>query len=93
MSIAYWKDLVSTTINQSPTTLKAFDGRGFRPYGILNDFPIELEGKTIAIEVEVVDPQLDYNLFLGRIWTYVMSTMISTLFRMIQFPHKEKLSK
>jgi len=66
MSISFWRALGSPTINQSPTTLKSFDGRGFRPYGILNELPIELEGKMITIEVEVVDAQLDYNLFLGR---------------------------
>jgi len=58
ISISCWKDLASPTINQSP-------GRGFRPYGILNEFPIKLEGKMVAIEVEFVDPKLHYNLFLG----------------------------
>ena len=29
MSIKCWKSLGSPTINQSPTILKAFDGRGF----------------------------------------------------------------
>ena len=90
---AITKALGSPTINQSPTTLKAFDGRGFHPYGILNDLPIELEGKTVAIEVEVVDAQLDYNLLLGRSWTYAMSAVVSSYFRMIMFPHKGKIVK
>ena len=50
----------------SPTILKAFDGRGFHPYGILQDLPIEVEGKTVNLDVEVVDAPLDYNLLLGR---------------------------
>lgn len=58
MSISYWKALSSPTINKSPTTLKAFNGRGFYLYGLLNDFPIKLEGKIVAIDVEVVDAQL-----------------------------------
>ena len=33
MSLNFWKSLRSPTINQSPTILKAFDGRGFHPYG------------------------------------------------------------
>ena len=66
MSIACWKVLGSPTINQSPTTLKPFDGRGFRLYGLLNDLPIELEGKTVAIDVEVVNSQLDYDLLLSH---------------------------
>lgn len=65
MSIACWRYLGSPTINQSPMTLKSFDERGFRPYGIFNDLPIELEGKMVAVEVEVVDAQLDYILLLG----------------------------
>jgi len=54
LSIACWKYLGSPTINQPPTTLKVFDGRGFHSYGILNALPIELEGKMVAIDVEVV---------------------------------------
>lgn len=80
MSIACWKYLGSPTINQPPTTLKVFDGRGFHSYGILNALPIELEGKMVAIDVEVVDAQLGFNLLLGQSWTYVMSTVVSLLF-------------
>lgn len=65
MSIACWKALGSPNINQYPTSLKAFDGRGFHPYRILNHLPIELEGKTVTIEVEFIDFQLDYNLLLS----------------------------
>jgi len=87
-SISYWKALDPPTINQSPTTLKAFDGRGFCPYGLLNDFPIKLEEKIVAIDVEVVDAELDYNLLLGRSWTYAMAAVVSSYFRMIMFLHK-----
>lgn len=45
------------------------------------------------VEVEVVDSQLDQNLLLSRSWTYAISTMVSSLFRMIQFPHKGKIVK
>ena len=46
--------------------LTAFDGRSFRPHGILPSLKVHLGGKTVAIEVEVVDAPLDYNLLLGR---------------------------
>ena len=49
----------------SQTVLKAFDGHLFTPHGILAAFPIELGGKTITVEVEVVNAPLDYNLLLG----------------------------
>jgi hypothetical protein len=45
MSVSCWKAIGSPPLNQSPNTLEAFDGRGSRPYGILTNFPITLEGK------------------------------------------------
>ena len=46
--------------------LIAFDARYFRLHGILPSLKVRLGGKTIAIEVEVVDAPLDYNLLLGQ---------------------------
>jgi len=46
-------------------TLEAFDGRVSHPYGILTNLPITLEGKTVNLEVEVIDANLNYNLLLG----------------------------
>ena len=48
--------------------LTDFDGRSFQPHGILPSLKFQLGGKTIAIEVEVVDAPLDYNILLGRNW-------------------------
>ena len=50
----------------SQIVLKAFDGHFFTPHGILTTFPIELGGKIVTVEVEVVKTLLDYNLLLGR---------------------------
>ena len=66
MSVACWKAIGSSTLSQSPTTLEVFDGRESRPYGILQRLPISLEGKTVEVEVEVVDANLTYNLLLGH---------------------------
>ena len=33
MSLSCWRAIGSPEINRSPTTLKAFDGRSFQPYG------------------------------------------------------------
>ena len=41
---------------------------------------VYLGGKTIAIEVEVVDAPLDYNLLLGRNWMYSMQAIASSIF-------------
>lgn len=70
MSIACWKAIGSPTLSQSPNTSEAFDGRDSYPYGILPHLPITLEGKTVKVEVEVVDANLTYNILLGRSGTY-----------------------
>ena len=66
MSLACWKGLSSPELSKSVTMLTAFDGRHFRPHDILPSLKFHLGGKIIAIEVEVVDAPLDYNLLLGR---------------------------
>jgi hypothetical protein len=55
--------------------LCAFDGRVFHPHGILQSLPIQLGGKTVTIDVEVVNAPLDYNLLLGRSWFYAMTVI------------------
>jgi hypothetical protein len=38
-----------------------------------------------------VDVHLDYNLLLGRNWTYVMVGVVSFIFRTLCFPHEGKI--
>jgi hypothetical protein len=73
MSMSCWKVIGSPNLDPSNTMLKAFDGHMFWPHGILTTFPIELGGKTISVEVEVVNAPLEYNLLLGRTWFYEMT--------------------
>ena len=47
---------------------------------------VELGGKTVEIDVEVIDGNLDYNILLGRPWIYAMEAVVSTYFRKIAFP-------
>ena len=61
MSLSCWNGLGSPELSKSVTMLTAFDGRSFRPHKILPSLKVRLGGKTIAIEVEVVDAPLDYN--------------------------------
>jgi hypothetical protein len=42
----------------------------------------------MCIEVEVVDASLNYNLLLGRSWTYAMQAVVATIFWVFLFPHK-----
>jgi hypothetical protein len=91
MSLACWKAISSPPLNESQNTLKAFNGSIFKPYSVLPSFPISLEGKMVQVEVEVFDAPLDYNILLGCSWIDSMCTVVSTLFRVVRFPHQEKV--
>jgi hypothetical protein len=67
--------------------LTSFDVRSFHPHGIIPSFPVQLGGKTIEVDVDMVDAPLDYNLLLGCNWTYTMSAIVSTVFYTLCFPH------
>ena len=64
----------------STTLLTSFDGRSFKPHGIIPSLSVQLGGKTVCVEVKVVDAPLDYNLLLGRSWTYEMHVVVATVF-------------
>ena len=81
MSSACWKAIGFPALNQSPKSLEDFDGREYRPVGVLASLPITLEGKMVNVEVEVIDTKLNYNILLSRSWTHAMLCILSTLFR------------
>jgi hypothetical protein len=91
MSLACLKGLKSPALKKSPMMLHAFNGWGFHPHGLLQSLPIQLGGKTITVDVEVVDAPIDYNLLLGRSWFYAMTSIASLVFWCVQFPHQEKI--
>jgi hypothetical protein len=91
MSFPCWKAIGSPPLTESQNTLRAFNGSGFKPYGVLPSLPITLGGKTVQVEVEVFDTPLDYNLLLGRSWVDPMRAVVSTLFRVLRFPHQGKV--
>lgn len=86
MSMSCWKNLGSPPLSRSSMTLKPFNGRTYTPYGILSNLQVELGGKTVEIDVEVIDGNLNYNILLGRPWVYAMAAVVSTYFRKIAFP-------
>jgi hypothetical protein len=91
MSLACWKGLKSPSLNKSPMMLRTFNGKGFHRHEILQSLPIQLGGKTVIVNVEVVDDPLDYNLLLGRSWFYSMTVVASSVFRCVQFPYQGKI--
>ena len=61
------------------------------PLGILPQFPITSQEKTVCIDVMVVQGPLYFNLLLGCDYVYTMKAVVSTLFRFIHFPHDGKI--
>jgi hypothetical protein len=91
MSLVCWKGLKSLALKKSPTMLHTFDGKGFHPHGILQYLPIQLGGKIVTVDVNVVDAPLDYNLLLGWSWFYDMTIVALSVFPCVQFPHQGKI--
>jgi hypothetical protein len=71
--------------------LLAFNRRTSQPLGTLPRFPITLGGKTVFIDVMVVQDPLDFSLLLGRDYVYAMRAIVSTLFCVISFPHDGRI--
>ena len=63
----------------------------FLPKGYLAIFPITLDGKTVTVDTEVVDRHLDYNLLLGRSWSYTMTAIVSSILQLILCPLDGKI--
>jgi hypothetical protein len=91
ISLSCWKAVGQPVLSPSPTLLTTFNGRSFRKHGIIPSFPVQLGGKTVCVEVEVVNIPLDYNLLLGRSWNYVMQDVVATDFQVLLFPHKGRI--
>jgi hypothetical protein len=91
MSKTVWQKLGSPELTPSAITLRAYDGRPSSPEGLLQNVPVELGGKTILIDIEVIDVTLDYNILFGRSYMYAMKAVASSVFRTIMFPHNGKI--
>jgi hypothetical protein len=68
-----------------------FNRRINHPLGILPQFTVTLGGTTVFINVMVVQDPLDFDLLLGRYYVYAMNSIVSTLLRVIYFPHDERI--
>jgi hypothetical protein len=91
MSKIVWKKLGSPELVPSTITLRAYDGRPSSPEGLFQNVPIELGGKTILIDIEVIDAPLDYNILFGHSYMYAMKAVASSVFRTMMFPHNGKI--
>jgi hypothetical protein len=91
MSKSVWQKLGFPELLPSAITLRAYDGRSASPEGIFQNVPIELGGKTVLIDIEVIEAPLEYNILLGRTYMYAMKAVASSIFRTIMFPHNGKI--
>jgi hypothetical protein len=87
MSKTVWQKLGSSELIPSAITLRAYEGRPSSPEGLFQNVLVELAGKTILIDIEVIDTPLDYNILFGRSYMYAMKAVASSVFRTIMFPH------
>jgi hypothetical protein len=71
--------------------LRAYDGQPSSPKGLFQNVPVELEGKTILIDIDVIDAPLDYNILFGHSYMYEMKVVASSMFRTMMFPHNGKI--
>jgi hypothetical protein len=82
-----WKALGYPPLASVMQNLLAFNRRTSQPLGTLPQFPITLGGKTVFIDIMVVQDPLDFSLLLGWDYVYAMKAIVSTLFCVISFPH------
>jgi hypothetical protein len=82
-----WKALGCPPLVPVTKNPLAFSRRTSQPLGTLPQFPIILGGKTVFIDVMVVQDPLDFSLLLGQDYVYAMKAIVSTLFCVISFPH------
>jgi hypothetical protein len=59
MSKNLWQKLGSPKLVPFAIMLRAYDGRPSSPKGLFQNVPVELGGKTILIDIEVINAQLN----------------------------------
>jgi hypothetical protein len=91
LSYVAWYALGCSQLTPVTQNLLAFNRRTSQPLGILPQFPVTLGGKTVFIDVMVVRDPLDFTLLLGWDYVYAMKALVSTLFRVISFPHDGRI--
>jgi hypothetical protein len=87
LSSSVWKVLGSPKLVSTSHELLAFDIRPSEYLGVVPQFPISLGGKIVRVNVIVVQGPLYFNMLLGHDYVYAMKVVVSTLFRVMHFPH------
>ena len=91
LSSTTWKDLGSPHLVLATDQILVFNRIPTPPLGTLPYLPIMLGGKTVYIDVMVVQGPLDFNMLLGHDYVYAMKSVVSRIFRVMHFPHDGKI--
>jgi hypothetical protein len=91
MSKTVWQKLDSPELIPSSITLRDYDGHPYSPQGLFQNVPVEFEGKTILIDIEVINAPLNYNILFVHSYMYAMKAVASSVFQMMMFPHNRKI--
>ena len=91
LSSTAWKALGSPSLLPEIQNFLGFNKGTSRPLGILPNLPITLRRKTVYLNIIVVQGPLDYNLLLGHDYIYSMGAIVSSLFRVMCFPHEGRV--
>jgi len=91
MFATIWEQLKSPELSPSTITLHAWDRHSSQPLGMYYNCLMALAGKTVHVDIEVIDAPLCYNILLGHSYTYAMSSIASTMFNKMCFPHEEEI--
>ena len=92
LSSTTWKAFGSPLLAPVTQNLLAFNRRTSQPLGILPRLPVTLGGKIVHMDMMVVPGPLDFNFLLGRDYTYAMGALVSSLFRVVCFPHEGRIA-
>ena len=91
MSKNVWQKLGAPKLKPFVITLRAYDGWPSSPISLFQNVPVCLAGKMVHIDIEVLDTHLDYNILLGWSYMYAMSTIASSVFYIMIFPHEDRI--
>jgi hypothetical protein len=87
-----WQALGCPQLASVTQNLLDFNRRTSQPLGTLSQFPVTLGGKTVFIDIMVVQDPLDFTLLLRQDYIYAMKVIVSTLFHVISFPHDGRVA-
>jgi hypothetical protein len=74
------KELGSPKLIPSTINLLVYDKFPSQLEGLYQNVTVEIGGKTILIDIKVIDAQLDYNILFGQRYIYAMKTISSSIF-------------